>query len=296
MHSYNICPNISIKDDPITPAGFPTSNNICHQSRRKSTPSLEYQSSTCLTQRHESCPLFSASPGFDMPEDIRYRSRRYSNPKFYLNVGLITLLVIIIILGVVFNRLWLPKVNAFIIPDWQKTQEAHSEYILPTSTSTERVIAPSTPTNTIQPTLTPSLMPTLTDTPEPTVEESNQVLELDTPIGHEKKFIIHRAVAGETLGLYATQYNTSVSAIRVINYQLPTVLYIDQILVIPVDMTDVSKLPAFETLQISSDGLTVPEIVEQLRVHVDAFRLYNNIPINHIFTSGEWVLVPRQIP
>jgi len=231
-----------------------------------------------------------------MPEDIRYRSQRYKDPKFYLNLGLIILFLIVITLGVIFNKFWLPKVNAFIIPDWQKTQQARPEIVLPASTSTERVIAHSTPTNTIQPTLTPSLMPTLTESPEPTVEESNQILELDSPIGHENKFIIHRAVAGETLGLYATQYNTTVSAIRAINYQLPTVLYIDQILVIPVDITDVYKLPVFETFQISGDGLTVPELVEELRVDMDAFRLHNNIPMNYVFKSGEWVLVPRQLP
>lgn len=233
-----------------------------------------------------------------MPEDIRYTSRRFLRSFNYLQVGLIILLVIVISVGVILNKFWLPKVSALIIPDWQKTQQARSEYLLTASITPSKMSNTSTamPTNTSQPTITPTLAPTMTDTPSPTLEISDQVLELDTPIGFEKKFIIHRAAAGETLGLYAGQHNTSVSAIRGVNLNLPTVLYVDQILVIPVDIGDISGLPVFETYQINIDGLTVPEVVEQLRVDLDAFRLYNNIPLNYLFKSGDWVLVPRQLP
>jgi len=76
----------------------------------------------------------------------------------------------------------------------------------------------------------------------------------------------------------------------------PPVLYIDQILVIPVDIVDVKNFPIFETYQVKANEWTVQQLTKKLSVATDAFRLYNNIPLNHIFNSGDWVLVPRQHP
>jgi len=236
-----------------------------------------------------------------MPRDIRYRSDKFLKPKFYLNIGLISALVIVIFLGAIFSKQWFPKINDLLIPAWQQTQHARPFSFLPTetqSTSKSTSTAISTAAEETQPTVTPNNTPTLTNTPPDTSEQSGQdaVLELDTPIGNQDKFIIHRAAVGESLGQYVSQYNTTIDAIRAVNSNLPSVLYIDQILVIPVDIVDVSNLPIFETYQVNISGLTVNQIVDQLSVATDAFRIYNNIPLNYIFNSGDWVLVPRQRP
>jgi len=204
-----------------------------------------------------------------MPGDIHQRSDKFLNPKSYLNVGLISTLVIVIFLGAIFSKHWFPKINNLLIPAWQQTQLARPSSFLPTETqSTSK--SPSTATSTdaegTQPTIPPNNSPTLTITPFATSDKSGQdtVLALDTPIGNQDKFIIHRAAAGESLGQYASQYNTTIDAIRAVNNNLPSVLYIAQILVIPADIVDVKNLPIFETYQINITGLTIKQIVEQL--------------------------------
>ncbi|MEA3325749.1 MAG: LysM domain-containing protein [Chloroflexota bacterium] len=264
-------------------------------------PELDYQSSTCLTQRHEACPLFTSSPGEKMPEDIRHRSENIQDPKFYLKIIPIGALVALIMLSAIFYKQWFPKINNFLRPAWQQTQQAHPVSFLPTETQcapTFTSIETSTPTARAQPTSTPVNSPSPTFDPSASPEDwgYTSVFALDTPIGKINKFIIHRAVAGESIGQYASRYNTTIHSIYAVNNNLPSVLYIDQILVIPVDIVDVSDLPTFETYQVKETGLTVPQIVEQLSIATDAFRIYNNIPLNYVFNSGDWVLVPRQRP
>jgi len=265
------------------------------------TPKLNFQSSTCLTHRHETCPIYKALPGVKMMRDIRHRSGLIYNYKFYLYMILTGILVIIISLGAIFSEQWFPSINALLLPAWQQTQQTHPNSFMPTQTQTEPTASAtitSIPTIQIQSGATQptTLAPSLTQSTRS--GNTNQVpdLTLDTPIGGEDKFVIHRAAAGETLGQYASKYNTTINAIRGVNSNLPTVLFVDQVLVIPIDIVDVTGLPTFETYQVKATGWTIQKLAEQLSIAKDPFRYYNYLPLNYVFNPGDWVLIPRQRP
>jgi hypothetical protein len=82
----------------------------------------------------------------------------------------------------------------------------------------------------------------LTITPEPTeliTETISPVnLALDNPIGGDVQFIIHRVLVGESFFEYARDYDTNVDAISAINYNLPPILYVDLIIIIPIGVDD----------------------------------------------------------
>lgn len=119
-------------------------------------------------------------------------------------------------------------------------------------------------------------------------------MRLGTPIGRDIIFIIHRVVEGEALGQYASRYNTTEEAIRAVNYNMPSVLFIDWLLVIPLDRTDTTGLPAFQPLQIEEGGITLEALARQLGVEAEDISLYNDIEPEHILLPGEWILVPRE--
>jgi hypothetical protein len=89
----------------------------------------------------------------------------------------------------------------------------------------------------------PTPLPSRAETPAPTLEP---VHALETPIGTDNHFIIHRVLPGESLLLLSQHYGTSVDAIELINYQLPTPLLEGFPIVIPVNDVDVRGFPAFE--------------------------------------------------
>ena len=156
---------------------------------------------------------------------------------------------------------------------WLNTNEVEDDEDIPTETQTE---------------LSPTAEPTdLTATLE------DPLLALNTPIGKEIQFIIHRVAEGETTSQYAQRYNTSIEAINAVNYFLPPSLWINWLIVIPLDLTEVEGLPAFEAYLVEED-VTLDELAEQLSASLDEMCLYNGIDSNHTLHDGEWVLVPRE--
>ena len=119
-------------------------------------------------------------------------------------------------------------------------------------------------------------------------------MNLDTPIGGEVKFIIHRVQEGEAIGQYTSRYNTTEAAIRAVNYNMPSVLFIDWLVVIPLGVTDASGLPAFQPIQMETGGLSVEMFARQLGVDLEKINLYNDFDPGRILQPGEWVLIPRE--
>jgi len=107
-------------------------------------------------------------------------------------------------------------------------------------------------------------------------------------------FIILRVDPGESLARYATRFNTTDAAIRAVNYDLPPVLPPGWILVIPMDITDISGLPAFEPLEVQTGGMTIEALAVELGVGVEDLYRYNDIQPGRIMQAGEWLLVPRE--
>lgn len=286
---YEPCPHLGLKNDRTTSVGYPSKWNVCHHAKGKPAPELEYQQANCLTARYTQCVVYKSPPGVILPENIQQPKEPLKlEPKYFLWALLVILLGIGIVFGITYREQLLIQADRILVPAWQQTQRA-----LPTTIpSTPTLVA--TPTETQQPTVTP----TVTATPEPTISPSPTwqpaVFALGTPVGGEIKFIIQRVNEGAALGQYADRYNTTEAAIRAINYNMPAVLLIDWILVIPVDITDTRDLPAFEVIQIQEGGISVKALATQLGVDPEDVSLYNHIDPNRILEPGEWILIPRE--
>jgi LysM repeat protein len=123
--------------------------------------------------------------------------------------------------------------------------------------------------------------------------------ELDAIIGTDYQFVMHFVQAGETLDQLASRYDTSVDAIKTINYFQNNPGWSGTLLVIPVGFTDVSMLPSFVVYQVSEKdrGVTIDDLAKGLKVSTMELQYYND------WTNdgdrplvGDFVLVPRRRP
>jgi LysM repeat protein len=114
----------------------------------------------------------------------------------------------------------------------------------------------------------------------------------DSIVGSEYRFRIYQVQRGEKLVSLARSAGTTVSAIAAVNYNFSTPFKEDQIIVIPIDQNDVSRLPSFETYRVS-ETIGVAELAERLHVDIDQFHLYNGIKKGNTLAEGEWVLIPH---
>jgi hypothetical protein len=157
----------------------------------------------------------------------------------------------------------------------------------PTSTKTLTPTRTITPTKTLTPTKTPTLTATQTVTPKPFLRA------LDTPIGTDNKFVIHQVKSGENLSQYATSYKTSVEAILRVNYSLSIPLWVDALVVIPVDFSAVAQMPYFQPYKVTAGGITIEALAKALDTDLNDFISYNGFKSAERMQLGDWVLVPR---
>jgi hypothetical protein len=75
---------------------------------------------------------------------------------------------------------------------------------------------------------------------------------------------LHQVDFGESLEMLALNYETSVQAIREINYFLPSPLWTDVVVVIPIGSTEVDGLPVLEPVLIAEPVTTLASLGEQL--------------------------------
>jgi len=289
------CPYLGLKFDPKSWVGYPSPINYCHRVKPLAVPKFEHQREYCLSNNFTQCPIILVGPGQRMPKTVRSKAdRRNSLKKIIFVEVLVGLVLIAVILGAIFWQEILSGV--FQITEQQPTvtqspitsESATATLGLsPTYTATITITMEKTPTPTqtsVQPTDTPAL-------PTPTLEPP--VLALETPIGMEFQFIIHAVVPGESLELYARDYNTTVEAIRAVNYNLPSFLPLDWIVIIPLNTVDVGGIPQFEPYEVKQ-AVTVEVLADLLSVDLTDLRLYNRIPKGYTLNPGEWLLVPRQ--
>jgi hypothetical protein len=286
---HEMCPNLGLKNDRTTSAGYPSRWNVCYHAKGKPAPELEYQRTTCLTAQYIQCVVYKSPPGVKLPENIQQpREPIKIEPKLFLWALLVILLGVGVLLGNNYREQIFTQVDRILVPAWQQTQRALPTTIPHTST------AVATPTETQQPTVTPAATSTPEPTALPTATWRPAVFDLGTPIGGEVKFIILRVSEGSALGQFASRYNTTEAAIRAVNYNMPSVLFIDMILIIPLDVTDARDLPAFEAYQIQEGGISVTALATQLGVDPEDVSLYNHIDPDRILKPGEWILIPRE--
>lgn len=280
----SVCPYLGLLKDPATSLTYPSAECYCHRTQPAAVPSFEQQLSSCLTEQYTSCRIYKAQTEHRMPEELemkvkrRRKGRKKPFPLIILAVTLICILIALI---------------AYFQPDKKDdTLMVSSPTMLTAPTSlafsiiTQRnAIATNSPTEAPSPSHQPK--PSITPT------EIREGHYLETPFGKEQLFIVHHVSPGESLLFLATQYNTTPDIIKAVNYQLIVPIWVDSILIIPLDCIDLAGLPAFEAFQITENGLTLRELAEGLAIDVEALVDYNNIPADECLLNGEWVLIPR---
>jgi len=70
-------------------------------------------------------------------------------------------------------------------------------------------------------------------------------------------------------------------------------IYANQVIVIPVDSTDVKGLPGFLVYEILEEGKTIEDIADELVVDFTSLIKYNDLVAGYQLTVGEWLLIPR---
>ena len=293
------CPYLGLKFDPKSWVGYPSPINYCHRVKPLAVPKFNHQRSYCLTNNYIDCPIVYGGPGQRMPKTIRSQSKQANTLKKIVRIEvLIGLLLVAIILGAIFWQQIVAGISQ-IGQSASNNPQTSTQALIKTKTSSPTIERSASPTRAITATKENSPTPTQTlITPSETPLPPNQTMEppvlaLETPIGQDMKFIIHAVIPGESLELYARDYNTTVEAIRAINYKLPSFLPLDWTVIIPLNTSDVTGVPAFEPYEVR-DTVTVEALAELLSVDLTDLRLYNRIPKGYTLSPAEWIMVPRE--
>ncbi len=282
--SQTSCPNIGLKEDPATFSAFPSQMNACHRVRPVHVPKISHQRTYCLQAVHINCPVYKDPSPSRMPKEIQYKTRWLAKRARLLILGGV-ILAIIVMLITLLSTGWLTIPAGLIDGTPTFTQSTPNPDVeTPVVITTRPIDQSPSPTQT-------QALPTL---PSPTITKVDPILALETPIGGEIQFIIHRVAEGETLQIFADQYNTTVDAITAVNHNLIVPLWTHWLVVIPLDLTDVSDLPAFEPYQVEVEGILLRDLAEEVSASLDDMIYYNAVEADHILHHGEWLLIPRE--
>ena len=320
-HIHRTCPYLGLMEDADTSLAFPSAWNGCHRCRPLASPNLKHQSEFCLGEGHRQCPVFlNPQDTLPLPNHLRAPHSRAKRPTRSRTWILALLLIgIAALAGLAWGFLtpgmllsepsstptWTPQPTATETPSLTATASKPPTVTrTPSSTPTLGTVTMTftvtrTPTATRTATLTPSPTATRTHTPSltltapPSLTPVLSAHRLETPIGADPQFVIHRVQYGENLNQYAVQYNTSVDAIVLVNYDLKTPVWVDTLIVIPVDITEVDGLPAFEVYLVSGIERSVEALAEELGVKAADLARYNALAAGELLQSGDWLLVPR---
>jgi len=321
---HNFCPFLGLADDSNTHMFFPSDSNCCYHAKPVSAINIEQQQIFCLTEEYENCKVYNKKVLAALPEEFRASKSQFKKEKrfnwkiLFRTLILITTLVVILQIPIIKGQLFkniLFKESPTLSPTFVVSTATFTpipthkmsipiEEILPyeeklfqaTKTSMAQTMSPES-TITLSPTLTSSPIPTLTVTPTMTATYTATpepiVHELDALIGTDYQFVIHKAKSGENLNQYATLYNTSVEAILRVNYALNIPLWVDALVVIPVNFSDVSQMPYFQPYKVTSEGISVETLAQELATNLEDFIYYNGLSRGENLNSGDWLIVPR---
>jgi hypothetical protein len=92
--------------------------------------------------------------------------------------------------------------------------------------------------------------------------------------------------------LLASKYKTSLQAIQAINYFLPSPLWVNLVIVVPFDQTEISGLPTFEPYFVLDPVGSLDGIAREVSVTESDLMKYNHLDANCPAFAG-WLLVPH---
>lgn len=284
----HLCPYLGMMEDAHTSLNFPSNWNLCNHCEPAATPKFKHQEEFCLGGKFEDCPLFSSDGLSEMPRQILIENREVTS-SFWRRYRLIAI-------GVLF-ALALPVgwklISERFTADVKSEQTPIAALIVPTSME----IVPPTIDLPFDSTLTPAPVSTPIVASISTSGASGH--QLETPIGTDYKFVIHRILEGETIEQFADQFDTSVEAILAVNSATRNPGWSGTLLVIPVGFTDVTALPSFIVYQVQETdrGSSIEAMAQNLRVTPLDLKYYNgwSHPGDRPLV-GDYLLVPRARP
>ena len=278
------CPHLGQEGDPCTYFSYASRWNFCYHSRLKTIPQFDHQLNFCLTDNYIECPVYQSDGTNAFPSKLKIKEIRSRKIK-----PLIWFLIILAIVSSVLIVLSIPGLN---VPGlFNPTQVGATEMpIFQTMTTNSPIsIAETSLAQFEQSTFTP--LPSVSPILE-SVTPSDPPHTLDTPIGITHLFVIHRIQEGESIGNLAFQYNTNLQAIQDVNYFLPEPVWIDWLVIIPVETTDVVGLPKFEAQMVVNGDVTIEDLAAIQNLDPFNLKFYNGLPDGYLLSSGEWLLIP----
>jgi hypothetical protein len=180
-----LCPHLGLRDDPTTPAGYPSVANCCHRATPVAAISLAHQGQYCLAAMHVNCPVFQAQGVVALPPELRAGEP----PREPLNRGRLAV-GLLIILAVAVSLLFVRLNGGGLAASGSPTAVAAVVATVTTTPSaavvaeTQVVAATATsrpPTATATPSATPTATATPTSSPTATLAATNTATAVPSP-------------------------------------------------------------------------------------------------------------------
>ncbi len=286
---HHICPYLGMVEDAYTSLNFPSNWNHCNHCAPAATPKFKHQEEFCLGGKFEACPLFLGNGDSVMPPQILI-GRREVPSSFWRNYRLA-------LFGVLFTVIALPVGWKLIDEKFTAEADASPTPVAVMNVPTLMEIVPPTIDLPFASTLTPA--PASTPIVASISTSGGSGHQLETPIGTDYKFVIHRILEGETIEQFAEKFDTSVEAILAVNSATKNPGWSGTLLVIPVGFSDVTALPSFIVYQVreADRGSSIEVMAQNLRITPLDLEYYNgwSHPGDRPLV-GDYLLVPRARP
>jgi hypothetical protein len=283
------CPYLGVAEDAQTCLAYPSRWNVCHHARSSLPVHLEYQRQVCLSGVFSTCPVYKKEHRHAPPARLRVVQLLRTK----LSRRTLWLLVPLLLLGI---TAWLLGASPLGETGSPFPVNPVAGDPAPVSSSTS-ASAPSASPGLVPipvsspPTESPvAIVPPQPTTPVPAVHCG---YALEQPIAiEERKVILHRVAYGENMNLLAERYATSIQAILDINYFIPSPLWSELVIVIPLDTQEVADLPVLEPFWLAKESASLQQVADQAALELPALLQVNQLDPGCSAYTG-WVLVPR---
>lgn len=279
------CPYLGLQEDTQTCLAYAAEWNLCHRARPAAPVNLAHQRKMCLSPVHANCPVLQAEKSAPLPRALRAARSRSRWTWLWLAA-----LLVLVALGLGFA--WKDQQGgSWLLGSMVPLGQPVIEMAAPVASATQHKPSAFTP---FPATFSPPA-PKPSKTPTPTAgTHCGYALETRF-LAEGRSLLLHRVRRGESINMLTDTYGTSLEALRAANYFLPSPLWSDLVIVIPVGQEDGEGLPVLEPVQVQEPGTTLPSLAERVSVTPEQLIEANALDADCQEIAG-WVLVPRPAP
>jgi len=283
------CPYLGIAEDPQTCLSYPSAWNLCHHVRYPATVRLEYQRTTCLAPFHTTCPVYKRARGMLLP--ARLRGRRAPSGS---RGRLVWLVLLALAVGFGLWAAW-GRLSGMAFPAAAEasleTTPSDAPPVLNAALTNETLGGTEAPSAAIQ----VGMSPTAPGVPKGDSPPGPKHCGLELGEGFDVggyEFVLHRVAYGENMNVLAADYETSLQAIQAANYFLPSPLWADLVIVVPVGSSELSGLPFFEPYFVLDPVASLDELAQQVASTPSELVKYNRLD-EGCPAYADWLLLPH---